>query len=90
MATNAVKDKRTWTGTVISDKMDKTVVVEVNRTFKHSEFHKFLKSTNTFKVHDENNEAKEGDIVEFYECRPLSKTKYMSLARVIKSKSVSQ
>lgn len=89
MATNAQKEKRTWTGVVISDKMDKTVVVEVTRTFKHPSFHKFMKATNKFKVHDEKNEAKEGDLVEFYEGRPVSKTKYMYLARVIKAHTIS-
>lgn len=85
MATNAQIEKRTWTGVVVSDKMDKTVVVEVKRTFKHTEFKKTLKATTTFKVHDDKNEAKEGDIVEFYEGRPVSKTKYMYLARVVKT-----
>lgn len=89
MATNEKKVKRTWTGVVTSNKMDKTVVVQVSRSFKHAEFHKFLKSTNKFKIHDENNEAKEGDIVEFYEGRPMSKSKYMYLARVVKNHSAS-
>lgn len=87
MTTTEQKIKRTWTGVVTSDKMDKTVVVKVTRTFKHSEFHKFLKSTTKFKVHDENNVAKEGDIVEFNEGRPMSKTKYMYLVRVINNQT---
>jgi len=90
MATNEQKTRRTWTGVVTSDKMDKTAVVQVTRSFKHSEFHKFLKSANKFKIHDKDNEAKEGDIVEFYEGRPMSKTKYMYLARVIKNHSAKQ
>lgn len=90
MATIAPKVKRTWTGVVTSDKMDKTVVVEVVRTYKHPQFLKYLKNTTKFKVHDEKNEAKQGDIVEFYEGRPSSKTKYMYLARVVKDHSTAQ
>lgn len=89
MAANTQKEKRTWTGVVVSDKMDKTVVVEVTRTYKHSEFHKILKSLKKYKVHDESNQAKMGDIVEFYEGRPLSKTKYMYLTRVVKANPIS-
>lgn len=78
-----LKEKQTYTGTVTSDRMDKTVTVEVERTYKHPQFHKTMRTTKRYKVHDEQEQAKMGDTVEFYEGRPLSKTKYMYLARVI-------
>jgi small subunit ribosomal protein S17 len=77
--------KRLYTGEVVSDKMEKTVVVAVVRTFKDKRFHKVLHATKKYKVHDENGQAKMGDTVEFYEGRHLSKTKYMYLARIVKS-----
>lgn len=85
MALKTAKQKRFYIGSVVSDKMDKTVVVETEQTYKHSKFHKILRRTKKYKVHDENNQAKAGDIVEFYEGRPTSKTKYMYLAQIVKS-----
>jgi small subunit ribosomal protein S17 len=82
---NEKKNKRIFTGEVVSDKMDKTVVVKTERTFEDPQFHKTLKKSKKYKVHDEQELAKMGDIVEFYEGRPLSKTKYMYLARVVKA-----
>lgn len=79
--------KRVYTGTVISDKMDKTLVVKTERTFVQKEFSKIMKTVKKYKVHDENEQAKEGDIIEFYEGKPVSKTKYMYLKQVIKSAS---
>lgn len=76
-------EKKLLMGTVVSDKMHKTVVVEVERSFRHPFFNKTIRSQRTFKVHDEKSEAKVGDIVSFYECRPLSKTKYMCLSAVV-------
>lgn len=78
------KVKRVLTGVVVSDKMDKTVVVKSERTFVQKEFSKIMRTTKKYKVHDENELAKVGDIVEFYEGRPTSKTKYMYLKQVIK------
>jgi small subunit ribosomal protein S17 len=77
--------KRTLTGEVVSDKMDKTVVVKVMRTYMDAQFHKTRRSFKKFKVHDEQELAKIGDLVEFYEGRPVSKTKYMYLSRIVKS-----
>lgn len=79
-----LKNKRVYTGKVISDKMDKTLVVKTERTFVHEEFSKTMKSVKKYKVHDEKEQAKIGDIVEFYEGRPASKTKYMYLKQVVK------
>ena len=64
--------------------MDKTIVVKTERTYTASRFHKVMRTFKKYKVHDENEQAKVGDIVEFYEGRPVSKTKYMYLARSIK------
>lgn len=62
-------------GIVVSDKMDKTVVVEVQRYFKHPKYGKFIKSKKRYKAHDESNEIKVGDKVEIVETKPLSKDK---------------
>jgi small subunit ribosomal protein S17 len=80
--------KKILTGTVISDKMQKTVVVEVERTFRHPLFNKTVKFKRKYKVHDEGAQAKVGDIVSFFEGRPVSKTKYMYLERVIDRSSM--
>ncbi|MFT6765603.1 MAG: small subunit ribosomal protein S17 [Alteromonas naphthalenivorans] len=78
------KQKRILLGEVISDKMDKTVVVRVTRKFKHPFFGKVLKVQKNYKVHDQNEESSKGDTVEIQEGRPLSKTKHMYLTRIIK------
>jgi len=62
-------------GTVTSDKMDKTVVVTVERTTRHPLYGKVVKVYKKYKAHDENNEAKEGHVVRICECRPISKDK---------------
>lgn len=79
--------KQTFIGEVVSDKMDKTVVVKTERTFMHPQFHKTIRVSKKYKVHDEQKQAKVGDFIEFYEGRPVSKTKYMYLARVIQGNS---
>lgn len=79
------KTKRVLVGEVISDKMEKTVVVKMVRTFADSQFSKIGKMIKKYKVHDENEMAKVGDIVEFSEGRPVSKTKYMYLIRIVSS-----
>jgi len=83
MEIKAEKTKQLFEGKVISDKMDKTIVVEVGQTYIHPQFRKILRKTKSYKVHDEKNEAKAGDIVRFYQCRPLAKTKYMCLASIV-------
>ena len=87
MTDTNIKQNQLYSGTVVSDKMDKTIVVETKRTFKHPRFRKIVTKNKKYKVHDEQEVAKIGDIVEFYESRPLSKTKYMQLARIVKSQS---
>lgn len=80
------KDKkatRVYTGEVVSDKMNRTVVVETVHTFEDKRFHKIRRKTKKYKVHDEQELAKIGDKIEFFEGRPVSKTKYMHLSRVL-------
>jgi small subunit ribosomal protein S17 len=67
--------RKLMTGTVVSDKMDKTVVVTIERIVKHAVYGKYIRRRNRFKVHDEKNECKVGDVIRFMETRPLSKDK---------------
>ena len=62
-------------GVVVSDKMDKTVTVEVQRYYKHPRYGKFIKTNKKYKAHDESNEVKVGDKVEIVETKPISKDK---------------
>ena len=71
-------------GRVVSDKMDKTVVVAVENTVTHRLYHRYLKRTSKFHAHDETNQVKEGDVVEIVSSRPLSKTKRWRVRRVVK------
>lgn len=76
--------RKSKTGLVTSDRMNKTITVESVRLVKHRRYGKFLKKITVYKVHDEKNEAKTGDQVEISETRPLSKTKRWRLVRVIR------
>ena len=71
-------------GTVVSDKMDKTVVVAVQRFRRHRIYRKAIRVTNRYKAHDEHNEARSGDIVRIVETRPLSKEKRWRVAEIVK------
>ncbi len=76
MADNTKQIKqRKFSGVVISDKMDKTIVVKVERAKKHPQYHKMYIVSKKYLVNDEKNQYKIGDKVEFIECRPLSKNK---------------
>ena len=77
------KIRKTKTGVVSSDKMGKTITVAVERKVKHPIYGKFVKKTTKFHAHDDNNEAKPGDVVKIMETRPLSKTKRWRLVEVI-------
>ncbi|QEL57579.1 30S ribosomal protein S17 [Chromobacterium paludis] len=80
---------RTLTGVVVSDKMDKTVTVLVERKVKHPIYGKIIRRSKKFHAHDENNEFKAGDIVIISESRPLSKTKsWVVTALVEKARQV--
>ncbi|MBI1183307.1 30S ribosomal protein S17 [bacterium] len=70
-------------GKVTSNKMNKSIVVSIERKVKHPLYGKFLKKTKKYVAHDENNECSEGDIVQLMETRPLSKSKRWRLVRII-------
>ncbi len=72
-------------GTVVSNKMDKTLVVQVERKFIHPTFKKVVKRTRKFQCHDEKNQCSIGDIISMREVRPLSKTKRWNLIKVLKA-----
>lgn len=73
---------RTVTGRVVSDKMDKTITVLVERRVRHPMYGKYITKSSKLHAHDENNECQVGDVVTVYETRPLSKTKTWALLRV--------
>ena len=75
--------KKTMTGVVVSNKMDKTIVVKVERRFAHPVFKKVVKTTKKYKVHDEKNECVEGDFIRIQETRPLSKEKRWRLMDIV-------
>jgi len=91
MAENQVADTqaavkkvvRTLSGRVVSDKMDKTVTVLVERKVKHALLGKVIRRSNKFHAHDETNECKEGDLVVIEESRPLSKTKTWVVSKIV-------
>lgn len=80
----AVENKKLLIGTVVSDKMNKTVVVAYERAYSHEKFQKIVRSVKKYNVHDPEEAASTGDRIEFYEGAPKSKTKYMYLHRVIR------
>ncbi|MFH0257647.1 30S ribosomal protein S17 [Vibrio rumoiensis] len=79
---------RTTQGRVISDKMDKSIVVAIERFVKHPIYGKFIKRTTKVHAHDETNECGLGDKVEIRECRPLSKTKSWTLVKVLEKAKI--
>jgi small subunit ribosomal protein S17 len=76
-------NRKIRTGTVISDKMDKTVVVKVERFVKHPVYKKIIRRSSKFKVHDEKNECSVGDKIKIIETRPLSKEKRWRLLEIV-------
>lgn len=79
------RTRKVMQGHVVSDKGDKTIVVQVERTTRHPLYHKIIKKRRKFHVHDEANEAKLGDKVEIMGTRPLSKLKCWRLVRILES-----
>ncbi|NIS38244.1 30S ribosomal protein S17 [Candidatus Saccharibacteria bacterium] len=75
--------RKTRTGTVVSDKMEKTAVVAVEQLIKHPLYKKYVKRTSKFKAHDDQNECRIGDKVKIMETRPLSKTKRWRVVEVL-------
>lgn len=82
--------RRTIEGTVTSDKCAKTITVQVERTYRHPKYKKYVRKMARYHAHDEKSEAKPGDRVEIRSCRPLSKTKRWSLVRVIDRSKVGE
>ncbi|KAF0158635.1 MAG: 30S ribosomal protein S17 [Smithellaceae bacterium] len=76
-------NKRTIKGVVISDKMDKTIVVKAERLVKHSVFHKYVRRHDKYKAHDEQNQCKTGDTVLIIEARPMSKDKRWRMLEIL-------
>jgi small subunit ribosomal protein S17 len=77
--------KKIYSGKVVSDKMDKTVVVAVTRTFQHPLYKKTVKKITKFKAHDEENKCQMGDKVQIIESRPLSKDKRWEVIKIMES-----
>ncbi len=86
-ATDNRGQRKLLKGVVVSNKMDKTIVVKVTRRVKHAMYKKYINRSQRYKAHDETNQCNVGDIVQIRECRPLSKDKRWRLASVI-TKSV--
>lgn len=76
--------RRTLTGTVVSDKNDKTVTVQVIRQLQHPRYKKFIKKSKKYHAHDELNDAHEGDVVKIVESRPMSRLKRWRVVEVLK------
>jgi small subunit ribosomal protein S17 len=76
--------KRVLLGTVVSDKMEKSVVVQVERLVQHSIYKKYVKRYKKYAAHDETNQCKAGDVVKITESRPLSKTKKFRVSEIVK------
>ena len=81
--TDAGKGVRTLTGQVVSNKMDKTISVSIERVVKHPTYGKFVRRTTKLLAHDEKNEAREGDTVSITPCRPLSRHKSWRLLAIV-------
>jgi small subunit ribosomal protein S17 len=83
MTESSIKNRRTLNGRVVSDKMDKTVTVLVERRVKHPIYGKVITRSKKYHAHDETNQFKEGDLVLIEECRPLARTKAWRVAKLI-------
>jgi len=79
----ARNNRKVRKGVVVSDKMDKTVVVKVQNLKLHPRYQKFIKRSKNFKAHDENNDCRMGDTVEIVETRPLSKDKNWRVVKIL-------
>ncbi|MDR3419200.1 MAG: 30S ribosomal protein S17 [Nevskia sp.] len=86
-ATTETKTVRRIVGRVVSNKMDKTITVSVERTVKHPLYGKLLRKTTKLHAHDEKNECHEGDLVAIVETRPLSRSKHFRLVEILESAS---
>jgi small subunit ribosomal protein S17 len=87
MMSNEEKVLRIQIGSVVSDKMDKSATVLIERKVKHPLYGKFVKKSTKLHIHDENNECSMGDTVQITECRPISKTKSWALVKIVEKAS---
>jgi small subunit ribosomal protein S17 len=87
MSEQAAVDNRTLQGRVVSDKMDKSITVEIERRVKHPLYGKFVRKTTKVHAHDENNDCQIGDLVVVEQCRPVSKTKKWRYVKLIERPS---
>ena len=79
--------ERTLTGRVVSNKMDKSVTVKIERLVKHPVYGKYIRRSSKLHVHDETNQCNEGDLVVIRQCRPISKTKSWTLVEIVEKAS---
>jgi len=79
--------ERTLTGRVVSNKMDKSVTVKIERLVKHPMYGKYIRRSSKLHVHDETNQCNEGDLVVIRQCRPISKTKSWTLVGIVEKAS---
>ena len=88
MSEQSRKIERTVSGHVVSDKMDKSITVLIERRVKHPVYGKFVRKSTKVFAHDENNECKAGDFVTIAECRPISKNKSWRLVEVVEKATI--
>ncbi len=81
-------NRRTLQGTVVSDGMDKTISVRVERVTQHPKYRKYVRVHKKYMAHDEENQAQVGDVVNLVECRPLSKNKRWRLHGIVRKASI--
>ncbi|MBM3140795.1 MAG: 30S ribosomal protein S17, partial [Chloroflexi bacterium] len=89
-ATPSAVNRKSRVGTVVSDKNDKTIVVEIVRQAPHRIYRKVIRRTKRYQVHDPENQATLGDLVRIEECRPISKTKRWALVEVLTERKVAE
>ena len=90
VAGERVINRKPRVGTVVSDKNDKTIVVEIERASRHRIYHKVIRRTKKYHVHDEHNVATVGDLVRIEECRPISRMKRWQLVEVLTERAVAE
>jgi len=90
MATGQAVNRKSRVGTVVSDKGDKTIVVQIERAARHQLYRKVIRRTKRYHVHDEQNTATVGDTVRIEECRPISKLKRWMLMEVLTERAVAE
>lgn len=83
-------NRKARVGTVVSDKNDQTIVVEIERASRHRIYRKVIRQTKKYHVHDPNNDATRGDLVRIEECRPISKLKRFRLVEVLTERAVAE